>query len=196
MANESRFKSMVAIGATGATVAALLLGQIHLAYVIANEVAFCHRSATPSGLLAWHFGFAWPWLALLAFQSFGLHASRFFWLSVIAGGFSVWYAISQFEIIFVGGETIPKWECTDWSWYDETFMDRAFALFVMVPLLFLFALTSLAGLLLSFVIRITGVERTAHPHPINWALSKLARLIDDDAHRDAGQKPAEPKTNL
>jgi hypothetical protein len=190
VANDSRFKFMVVIGATGATIAALLLGQIHLAYVIANEVAFCHRSATPSGLLAWHFGFAWPWLALLVFQVFGLHTSRFFWLSVVAGGFTVLYAVNLFEMIFVGGETIPKWECTDWSWYDETFLDRAFAWFVVVPLLFLFALTSLAGLLLSFVIRITGVQRPEHPHPIDWALSKLARLVDHDAHCDTAKKPA------
>ena len=190
MANDSRFKFMVVIGATSATVAALLLGQIHLADVIANEVAFCHRSATPSGLLAWHFGFAWPWLALLVFQVFGLHTSRFFWLSVVAGGFTVLYAVNLFEIIFVGGETIPKWECTDWSWYDETFLDRAFAWFVVVPLLFLICPDQPRWAL--------ALVRD----PDNWGpasrasssdrlgSSKLARLVDHDAHCDTGKKPA------
>jgi hypothetical protein len=178
MANESRLKSTIAFGCAGATVIALVLSQIHLAYVIANEIAFCRRSATPSGLLAWHFGFAWPWLALLAFQIVGLRASRFFWLGVVAGGFAAFYALSQFEAIFVDGETIAKWECTDWSWYDATFEDQAFAWLVLVPLLFLFALTSLFGLWLAFAIRIRGSEHPTRPHPVEWALHKLARLID------------------
>ena len=189
MANNLRFKSVVAIGAISATVAALLLSQIHLAYVTANEVAFCHKSATPGGLLASHFGFAWPCLALLAFQSFGLYASRFFWLSVVAGGMMILYATSQFDIIFIRGETI-SWECTDWSWYDGTFLDQALAFFLFVPLLVLFAGTGLAELLILLMVRMTGV------HPIDWALSKLARSNKGASQRDAGQMPAGLKSDV
>jgi hypothetical protein len=91
------------------------------------------------------------------------------WRSVVTGGFAAFYALSQFEAILVDGETIAKWECTDWSWYDATFEDQAFAWLVLVPLLFLFALTGLFGLWLAFAIRIRGSEHPARPHPVEWA---------------------------
>jgi hypothetical protein len=198
--NASRLKSIIAIAAVGVTAAALLLSQINLAYVIANELVVCKKSATPSGLLASHFGFAWPWLALLAFQTVGLLASRFFWLSILAGAFVLFYATGEFDIVFLRGGILPPWECTDWSFYDGTFLDRAMRTFVLVPLLFLFALTGLAELLLAFVIRTTGVERPALPHPIDWALSKLSRLIaEEDIHghgRGRGRKSAGPESDL
>lgn len=163
----SRFK--IATVAVCATAVALLLSQIHLAYVIANEVAVCHSSATPHGLLLYHAGFAWPWLALLAFQGFGLATSRFFWLSCAAGTVAIVWASNQFETMFVGVDTIPKWECTDWSWYDETFLDRFLAWLVLKPLLVLFGLSGAARVLLALAVR---------AHPDSSALANVAHLLD------------------
>ncbi|WP_371425198.1 hypothetical protein [Tardiphaga sp.] len=169
MAKAARLRFWVAIGAIVATTLSLLLSQLYFADVIRNEVTSCFRSATPIGVLKEHLGLSWPWLVLLMFQIVGISVSRFFWLSVAAGIVTALHSVGHFDIIFPSGTT-AKWECTDWSWYDEMFGERAFAFFVLLPLAILFVVTGAVGLLW----RLTG-----------------ARLIDGAAPCSAGKTPGE-----